>query len=265
MRTWPLAAAFCRAAAPGIRMTHLMEFVQDLIERDQVAVRMAMPGLVMRMSKWVDVQLLRALEFVSMLANCQAAAALTPGNGDLLNRIGRRRVAMGHRDLVFESYNSIFDVRDRPSREGAGYVWSLDASLKRFDAMDVSRNQVWGRLRALIHGCLDAATRNDSFAWQAKMPPGAFPPNVFGLGILLGTYRRPWPIGVQRKPATCGAAVAAGVNARLARTIFEMSCICPIVDELPEECIAELAKSRQELRRREAECKIALCGGFEPL
>ena len=157
------------------------------------------------------------------------------------------------------------DVRDDPTREDAGHVWSLAAYLKRVEAAGLTRDEVWGRVRALVAGFLSVVARDGLFARQAKLPARAFPAKLFGLDVLLDTDGQPWLIEVQRKPAMGGVAIAARINEKLARTIFEMSCVCAIDDGLPGERIAELAKNRAALRRREAECEIAMRGDFEPL
>ena len=152
-----------------------------------------------------------------------------------------------------------------PSRDDIGHVWSLDAYLKRAATEGLNRSQVWNRLRALVLGFLGVVKRDGLFTRQAKMQSRAFPAKLFGLDVLLDAEGLPWMIEVQRKPAMGGAACATYINEKLARTVFEMSCVCALDDGLSGDRIAQLAKSRPALRLREAECEIAMRGEFEPL
>ena len=96
-------------------MTRLIQDLQDLIEHDQASAREVLPGLVARMPKSVDAQLLlarahlRALEVAPALTHYEAAAALDPGNVEILNQIGLCRVAMGRYDLAFEAYKAALE------------------------------------------------------------------------------------------------------------------------------------------------------------
>lgn len=130
--------------------------------------------------------------------------------------------------------------------EDEGSVQGLAAFLRRAVPEEAARAALWDRLDDLARRLAGMLAADGLFARQAAHGR-AFLPKLLGLDVLLDADLRPWLLELQRVPGQTGPGPVNTVNARMFRTVFEMT-VGPL-DRLPGASPAEREAAREQRAR----------------